>query len=165
MLLVRANHPDHPTAADNLALVANLFYRCSNLHRVLRSPLTTFRRSARDSDRSASTPLEPDPRRSRGRNCVRRDSPGAPSPGAAPRARPEPAGSGAARGRRLQPFYPSTRSRVHVAHTFARSGLAPATPTRARPGLPARQAASARGTRPRSRRRCARSAPTVPCLS
>jgi hypothetical protein len=43
------------------------------------SPLTTSRRPVRDLGRSASTPLEPDPRRSRGRNCVPRDSPGAPS--------------------------------------------------------------------------------------
>src|SRR6187401_3492132 len=40
MLLVRANHPDHPTAADNLALVANLFYRRSDLHLVLLAALT-----------------------------------------------------------------------------------------------------------------------------
>jgi hypothetical protein len=29
---VDANHPHHTFAMDDLALVANLFYRCSDLH-------------------------------------------------------------------------------------------------------------------------------------
>src|SRR3954464_10067866 len=35
MLLVRANHPHHTLAADDLALVTNLLHRRSNLHTVL----------------------------------------------------------------------------------------------------------------------------------
>jgi hypothetical protein len=34
MLLIRADHPDHPAAADNLALVANLLHRRSDLHKL-----------------------------------------------------------------------------------------------------------------------------------
>jgi len=32
VLLVGANHPHHPAATDDLALVANALHRCSNLH-------------------------------------------------------------------------------------------------------------------------------------
>src|SRR4051812_19821004 len=33
VLLIRTDHPHHAAAADDLALVANLLHRCSNLHR------------------------------------------------------------------------------------------------------------------------------------
>ncbi len=33
VLCVLADHPNHPTAGDDLALHANLLYRCANLHR------------------------------------------------------------------------------------------------------------------------------------
>lgn len=33
MFGVFADHPDHSTAADDLALITNLFYRCTYLHK------------------------------------------------------------------------------------------------------------------------------------
>jgi len=45
MLLVFADHPHHTAAMDDLALIANLLYRCPNLHKdpaPSRQPLASF---------------------------------------------------------------------------------------------------------------------------
>ena len=79
VLLVRADHPDHPTAADDLALVADLFDRRSDFHgRLEPSPRWRARGCATQRNLSTTRPrlgsfgIRPparDPRRSRDRSC------------------------------------------------------------------------------------------------
>src|SRR3954451_12062783 len=50
MFRIRANHPHHTFAVDDLALIANFLYRCSYLHNLVlssRSPLLQIARFAR----------------------------------------------------------------------------------------------------------------------
>lgn len=164
MLLVRANHPDHPTAADNLALVANLFNRRSDLHsrfsllQLLNDPAAAW--IVRHQRHSNPVPDDhADKIASHGARQVRRHLVTLTPVGVEldPNQMARQQLEDDALGRPI----------LRLAHvfTFARSGLAPATPTHARPRLPALAPASTRGSRPRSPRPCARSAPTGPCLS
>src|ERR1700688_2824971 len=47
MFRVNANHPHHTLAVDDLALVANLLYRCSNLHNSSQFPVLSFQLTSR----------------------------------------------------------------------------------------------------------------------
>ena len=157
VLLVRADHPHHAAAADDLALVANPLHRCSDLHRRLRSAVQLLDRPGPAMRRPAHQ-RHPHPiaRPAPGRSCVRpacarcavtwcRPSSSTRTSGLGSSCRTTPSH------RRLRPRRPAPARRV--------TPPAPAARPIRRPGRRPPAASEPRPRRP-SPPPCARSAPT-----